>query len=294
MEEQPLMKMLVKQLKNKGYTDIFNTKEFIIAEGNTPICLLAHCDTVFSTTPTEWVYDQKREVLWSPSGAGFDDRAGIYAILKILEDGFRPCIIFTTGEEIGGVGAYKLTHLFPTNPFVKDTKFLIQLDRMGKDDCVFYKCNNKPFIKKIESYGFREEQGTYTDISIIAPKWGIAAVNLSVGYYDEHTHAERLYLKQLRSTIKKVENILTDVDKLSKYKYIKQKRIPIPIQNLDFLLKDLSNQREEPQVNKKEEKGIVPCFWCNKKIPLKEGDWIDLEGEDIRVPICKSCSSFNI
>ena len=148
MEEQPLMKMLVQQLKNKGYTNIFSIEDFIIAEGNIPICLLAHCDTVFPSIPSEWIYDQKKEILWSPSGAGFDDRAGIYAILKILENGFRPCIIFTTGEEMGGIGAHKLIHFFPSNPFTDlDIKFLIQLDRMGKNDCVFYDCNNRSFIK---------------------------------------------------------------------------------------------------------------------------------------------------
>ena len=291
MEEQPLMKMLVQQLKNKGYTNIFSIEDFIIAEGNIPICLLAHCDTVFPSIPSEWIYDQKKEILWSPSGAGFDDRAGIYAILKILENGFRPCIIFTTGEEMGGIGAHKLIHFFPSNPFTDlDIKFLIQLDRMGKNDCVFYDCNNRSFIKKIESYGFRKNQGTYTDISIIAPQWGVAAVNLSVGYYDEHTYTERLYLKHLRNTIKKVENILTDANDLPKYKYIKNKNMLL---DSNFLFKNSKNQEQKENLIEEDE-GDTICFWCNKKISLEKADWLYLKEENIKVPICENCSLFNI
>ena len=221
------MTFLEKKLINKGYKEIRRTKNFIIAEGDIPICLIAHCDTVFNQPPKEWIYDYKKQVLWCPTGAGFDDRAGITAILKIINDGFRPHIVFTNGEEIGGVGAYELIDFFPSCPF-QELKFMIELDREGRNDCVFYHCNNKTFIKKIESYGFRENYGSFTDISIIMPSWNVAGVNLSVGYYDEHSKMERIYIKQLQSTIKKVENILKDNKYLFNYKYVKAKGSYVP------------------------------------------------------------------
>ena len=72
-------------------------------------------------------------------------------------------------------------------------KAIFQLDRRGSDECVFYDCDNPDFIKYVESFGFKEAYGSFSDISIIAPAWGVAAANLSVGYYLEHSNAE--YLK---------------------------------------------------------------------------------------------------
>ena len=191
-------------LREVGYRDVTATGEYVIAEGDIPICLIAHCDTVFQFTPIEWYFDSQKRVLWSPDGAGFDDRAGIFIILKLLQAGYKPHVIFTTGEEIGGVGAFSLVSQFKECPFRNKPKCLIELDRMGENDCVFYDCCNKKFIKTIQNYGFKLAYGTFTDISIIAPTWGIAAVNLSVGYYDEHTTVERLFIDETYKTLKRV------------------------------------------------------------------------------------------
>ena len=192
---------------------------YMIAEGELPICLCAHMDTIFDKLPDTIYYDQEKNVMWSPQGLGADDRAGNYAIIELLERGYRPSIILTDMEEKGGLGAEALISRFPECPFV-DCRAIIQLDRQGKDDAVYYDCDNKTFEKKITLYGFKTQWGTFTDISIIAPAWKIAAVNLSVGYYNEHRLIETLNLKQLESTIKKVERILKDCGKWPSYAYI--------------------------------------------------------------------------
>ena len=79
------------------------TKEYVICEGSIPIMLVAHMDTVFKKAPERIYYDSKKRVMWSPEGLGADDRAGIFAILKILQAGFRPSICFTTDEELGSI-----------------------------------------------------------------------------------------------------------------------------------------------------------------------------------------------
>ena len=264
-----LMKYLKKELKNNGYINIIQTKDYIFAEGDLPICLLAHCDTVFNQLPSEWIYDKRKEVLWSPDGAGFDDRVGILIILNLINMGFKPTIIFTTGEEVGGMGAFRLIADFPEYPFQIKPKFLLQLDRRGKSDCVFYDCNNKKFIKKIEHYGFKTAEGLFTDISIIAPIWEIAAVNLSVGYYDEHTKAERVYLKETRGTLRKVVNILTDIDKLPCYKYI-------PIKKNNFFNKKQKNK----------------CHWCGLEVDDIDTTWYQGNIFDFPVPLCPHCAKF--
>jgi putative aminopeptidase FrvX len=81
-------------------------------------------------------------VIWSPDALGADDRAGVFAIIKILQSGLRPHIIFTTDEETGGYGAKALTS--NACPF-QDVRYFIELDRQGALDCVFYNCDNKHF-----------------------------------------------------------------------------------------------------------------------------------------------------
>ena len=77
--------------------------------------------------------------------------------------------------------------------------------------------------KKIESYGFVEKSGSFTDISFIAPAWGIAATNLSVGYVNEHTKQEHLYITDMMNTLNKVKRIFKDEETLPKYEYIEAK-----------------------------------------------------------------------
>ena len=52
-------------LREVGYRDVTATGEYVIAEGDIPICLIAHCDTVFQFTPIEWYFDSQKRVLWS-------------------------------------------------------------------------------------------------------------------------------------------------------------------------------------------------------------------------------------
>lgn len=256
VEDDLLLKYIAAMLQEKYKYSIELTEEYLIAKGNIPICLVAHVDTVFYGTPVDIYHDKEHDVLWSPQGLGADDRAGICAIVEILKavtDDRLPHIILTTGEERGGMGAYALIDKHKKAPF--DIKFFIELDRQGDNDCVFYNCDNKDFIKTIEKYGFKEAEGTFTDISIIAPEWGAAAVNLSVGYYQEHTNAEYLKIKELNSTIYRVVAILCDNDKLPAFKYIPKK------DTFSFFFNN----------NKKiKNKKYTSCVWCESTIKKKD------------------------
>jgi hypothetical protein len=97
---------------------------------------------------------------------------------------------------------------------------LIQLDRANENDCVLFQCENRKFEDYISSFGFKYAQGTFSDISIIAPAWKIAAVNLSVGYENEHSYAELVHCDWCEKTIDKVESILLDAKQVKRFKYI--------------------------------------------------------------------------
>ena len=106
--QEELRKYVLDVLKNK-YTQVVATKEYVCAVGDIPIALVAHLDTVFEKPVKDLYYDTRKNVLWSPEGLGADDRAGVYAILHILRNTpLRPSVIFTTDEELGGLGAESL------------------------------------------------------------------------------------------------------------------------------------------------------------------------------------------
>lgn len=217
---QPALKTVMRKylVRKYGIENVKETGDYIIAFGDIPIALVAHMDTVFKQPASEIFYDTRKNVIWSPTGLGADDRAGVFAMVQIIKSGLRPHIILTTDEEIGGIGATMLGK--EECPF-KDLRYLIELDRRGEDDCVFYDCANEEFIDYVETFGFKESFGSFSDISMIAPEWEVAAVNLSIGYRDEHTTSEVLFVSHMFNTIDKVKKMLSeDMEKVRKYNYI--------------------------------------------------------------------------
>lgn len=273
LEEKELVYFITNFLYKHGYRHIEKTDMYLIAAGELPICLCAHYDTVFNRPPQNIFYDNQASVMWSPEGLGADDRAGIFTILSLVEQGYKPHIIFTNLEEHGGVGANVLVTKHPRCPF-KDCAAIIELDRQGINDAVFYDCDNKNFTEKILSYGFKLEWGTFSDISIIAPQWGVAAVNLSIGYFNEHFRHEFLYVSGLCQTLKKMEKILKDCKKWIKYKYIQRKsRFGIGW-----------NVVEKPWWEHE------MCLCCGKNLSDKEGRVIATTGKpEDDILLCEEC-----
>ena len=246
---------------------------YIIAEGDLPICLCAHMDTVFCKPPFKFYYDSEQSVLWSPQGLGADDRAGCYAIIELLEKGYRPSIILTDLEERGGVGADILTNKYPDCPFF-DCRALIQLDRRGRNDSVYYECDNPDFEELINSYGFKTDWGTFTDISIFGPQWEIAAVNLSVGYYNEHEEIETLNMKFLHETISKLEKMLKDCKNWASYSYIPM------VYNFKYI-NDFGSYNFNSTNNN--------CAFCNTQIEGEGHRCYAIDNPDTDLRICDQC-----
>ena len=220
---QELMKMISEMPKFKDRTiHLAEDYSYLYIEGDTKYpALVAHADTVREMPKVyigpiyEFFFDQKQKVLWSPDLAGFDDRAGILAILKLAEKYDFPIIILNQ-EEVGGKGAIKFSEEF----FNKEHfKYFIELDRQGRDDSVFYDCHNSFFEYYVNSFGFKTAKGTFSDIYFLAPYFDCAAVNLSIGYMDEHCSTERLYFEDFYETIDRVDQMLKTADKAPKFLY---------------------------------------------------------------------------
>lgn len=168
------------------------------------MCLVAHIDTVQMDNKKFIAHDKRQGIYWSPDGLGADDRAGVFAALQLfrrIPEPYTPYVLLTHYEETGGYGAIEACEVFPQ---LKKVMAFVELDRKGADDCVFY--NNEPesFIQYVEKFGFKERWGTFSDIYDLSNHFNICGVNLSVGYYYEHTNREYLVESELMATIRKV------------------------------------------------------------------------------------------
>lgn len=223
--QSALLELLPTHLRELfGEKNVISCDKYIVAIGDSPVGLVAHLDTVHKTPVVTLLHDPEANIMWSPEGIGADDRAGVFSILKLLEMGHRPTVIFTTDEEIGAIGAAALIKDLVSSP--TELKFLVELDRRGSKDCVFYDCANDEFDKYIESFGFESAFGSFSDICEICPQWEIAGVNLSIGYYNEHSNREILNLKEMFDTIDKVEKIIVDApnDSVPVFEFIEDTR----------------------------------------------------------------------
>lgn len=206
MTDKQLYKVMTKFLIARySEEQVLVNENFIIARGESPIAIVAHLDTVYKYPVSDLYYDTRKNVLWSPDGLGADDRAGVFAIIKLIQNNLRPSVILTMGEEIGGVGAAALASI-PCP--IDNLKYIIELDRQGKDDAVFYSTGNEDFQDYIIGFGFTKRRGTFSDISFLAPGWEKCAVNLSIGYENEHSVIETLNVTHMFDTIRKVIKML--------------------------------------------------------------------------------------
>ena len=221
--QEALFRQLRKMFKEKA---VWKDGCFLLVPGEVPVLLVAHLDTVHREPVKIICRSEQGNILMSPQGIGGDDRCGVYGIVKVFGAAEKkPWLLFTCDEEIGGHGADAFCDAYLQKKLPEELdslKMLIELDRKGKNDAVYYGCDNPKFEAYISSKGFKTASGTFSDISILAPVLGVAAVNLSCGYYHAHTIHEYINRKQLKTTIKKVVEMVSDAarENFPRYEYI--------------------------------------------------------------------------
>jgi hypothetical protein len=198
------------------------------------IGITAHYDTVLEDS--KWYKKEKdgRKIFWDKRRTTLfgevngDDRAGCYGIYEVAKRAeYKPYVLLFDEEESGSIGCkhfiknYKSIAKDLKLDFIGNCGFFISLDRKGEKDAVFYTSDNPDFIKYIEEYGFKEEIGLYSDITLLEKEYKKCGVNLSVGYKENHTDHETLNIKVLDNTIGKVIEICNDNGKNNhNFKYI--------------------------------------------------------------------------
>lgn len=199
------------------------TKNFVYVPGTREdrVLLIAHADTVWDKDGLgdknyeQELFEQEGTFLGTnvECGIGADDRAGC-AILWLLRNSGHSLLI-TDGEEIGCVTSRHVRDNYPElyDEF-NNHCYMIQFDRREKGNYKFY---NIPVTKEFEDF-IKSNTGYYnsgtnsgTDVKVLARD--ICAVNLSVGYYKEHTPFESIVFEEWLETLENAEKILAGKQK---------------------------------------------------------------------------------
>ena len=190
---------------------------FVYAQGVYPVLLVAHMDTVHKKLPNNIVH--KGNKISSPNGIGGDDRCGVYMILEIVKK-YNCSVLFCEDEEIGCVGAEKFIRTNLAESLKRQFNYIVEFDRRGENDAVFYDCENPDFEEFVTREFFKTAWGSFSDISTVAPFLECAAVNLSCGYYNAHTKDEYVMWNQMETVIKEAMKLLERTEDRDKFEYI--------------------------------------------------------------------------
>ena len=194
---------------------------YVYVKNESPLMLVAHIDTVRHGTKVD-IKINDNMISNSRGILGADDRAGVYMLLNVYSyvkevGGIVPQFLFTNFEESFGVGVsqfIKHGHLNKEN-----VKFFIEADRLGRDQYVNYHYLPDPLAKFIESFGYRHAHGSYSDIHNLTATYKIPSVNISVGYYFQHTPSEILNWSYLNESLDKLIRIVENMYNIPEYEY---------------------------------------------------------------------------
>jgi len=236
-----ITRWLNKRQLDWAYDDVGN---IIVTKGEADWypCIVAHLDTVHRIVNNFRIMHTKtgdgHDMLYAKSGKhktgiGGDDKCGIYAVLYMLEHFETIKAVFFTQEEGGCIGSSDIDL-----SLLNDVGYVIQLDRWGRSDfiCKDYNCDfvSDDFqddLKELkEQYGYEDAEGLITDsVTLFKRKIGVSCINLSCGYYQHHSDAEKIDLNQFWNAIRFTEETITRlgcnlyekefVRKPSKYRY---------------------------------------------------------------------------
>ena len=224
MSQEELKTYLASEMSRYGYEIKIDDGYIYCKQLNTDVLLTAHMDTVHKEEPKEFFEKQEngKHILSSPQGIGGDDRCGIYMILSIIrETDYRPAILFCEDEEIGGVGSNKFVMSENNVKELSKLKFFIELDRANANDLVYYDDDNYDFHTFCErETGYKEDYGSFSDISVLSPDSGISSVNISCGYYHAHTLKEEVVWEEMLNSIETTKKLLAKANDVERFEYV--------------------------------------------------------------------------
>ena len=183
-------------------------ENYFLKIGNSRTIFASHFDTACkSQTPVKHIIDGNIIRTDKTTILGADDKAGVTIMLWMIKNNIPGTYYFFIGEEVGCIGS-GLAAKFIEFKGIYDR--IISFDRRGTDSVITHQsgtktCSDefaKDLAKQLNKKGLQykiDDTGVYTDsaeFTSVIPE----CTNLSVGYYQEHTHNENqdiLHLEKL-------------------------------------------------------------------------------------------------
>lgn len=300
-----------------SFSDGVGQERFVYVDGTRKdkVLLVAHADTVWnwlekgddsriallyeneviSSAKKNSTYEIKyhikknkyRTVTRHGVGIGADDRAGCGIVWKLRHLGHS--LLITSGEECGCVATHRIMKSLYWQKKIAEHQFAIEFDRRSNNDIVFYDVGTNKFATYVANEtGYKAAPGSVTDISHLCQD--ICGVNMSVGYYDEHTANERLVLKEFERTLDTAYKWLSKKD-LPRFPFVKDDlfycsyrpalydfdeeyfsdRFVTNTQNFNPIVPFRSKNNTINLLDLKKEKGNVECPFCHNK--MNQENW---------------------
>ena len=217
---------LVKYINSLGDIDIEEDSigNLYITKGKSDLytCVVAHMDISQPIIDSVSIIQTSKLITGLDNstglqcGIGADDKLGVYFGLHCLKTMDNVKCLFTVSEESGGIGAYAADLTF-----MEDVNFLIQLDRNSWNNDISSETNGEVVVSEefilasqsvLDRYNYDYTCCMFTDIGIIGPAADLCAVNISAGYFDEHSSIERISIPHFINAIAFAEDLIKTME----------------------------------------------------------------------------------
>ena len=190
----------------------------IVEKGEGPFsCFASHMDTVHHPTKKRKnkIKEERKgdDILWSsPTGVGGDDKCGVWACIKLLQELENVKVVFFAQEECGQIGSsYIDLSVF------NDCCFICEIDRLGNDDLIVDYLGTTTVSEEFEDELVKSipkkdlwvpTEGFITDVMVLFERGiEISVMNLSSGYYKPHSKNEYVSWKDMNKTLRMAREI---------------------------------------------------------------------------------------
>ena len=211
--ENGLLKYLPPSLKKDSFGNYY------LLIGNSDTCFTCHLDSACrDQTPVVLHEFEKNGHVFigtdNKTILGADDKAGCVVLMYMIHHRVPGVYWFFVGEERGGLGSSDVARKLDTFQFMKNIKKVISFDRRNYNSVITNQrstvCCSSEFANslcsQLNSNGISmrpDPTGIFTDSANFIDKIP-ECTNISVGYFDEHTHREHQNITFLEKLCKAV------------------------------------------------------------------------------------------
>jgi hypothetical protein len=264
LSERAFIERFIKPL---GVTEDAHRNYYKIVGDEPPtIMWSSHTDSVHQANGRQSVHLDQTGFLRLPKKSksdclGADCAAGMWIMIEMIKANVPGLYIFHHAEEIGCKGSIGIADKSPE--FIKDIKAAVAFDRRNINEVITHQRSRtasdafaRSIAQQLPERFEPSDKGFLTDTKMymhLIPECS----NISVGYFDEHTPQERLYvphLIQLRDHMIKIDQSKFVIEREPAYAPIKPKKPKLFPQATSF-------GHNNPKVNYLEPKTLYDLLW---------------------------------